>query len=139
MIIGSFDDMGQPCIDCQLIIPRLNTRTIVRFLVDTGSTITVLHPFDTRRLAVNPAALTAQSVTAGIGGTVDTFSEPAVLLFEDADGVTRYDYRLNIHVARPDAYNDGYPSLLGMDVLSCWYTKCDPTNNLLRFTVRRTM
>ena len=90
-------------------------------------------------MAINPEELTAQSRTTGIGGTVDTFSEPAVLLFEDADGVTRYDYRLNIHIARPDAYNDDYPSLLGMDVLSCWYTECDPINNLLRFTVRRTM
>ncbi len=137
MITGWFDEMGQPNVDCRLIIPRLGTRATIRFLVDTGSNITLLHPFDIRQAGIDLGDLMAETGTTGIGGTTDVFSERAALYFTDADGIIEYSYRLDIHIARPDAYNDDFPSLLGMDVLGCWYTECDPTNGMLQFTVRR--
>lgn len=139
MIIGLFDETGQPYVECQLTLLRLNARAAVRFLVDTGSNVTLLHPFDIRQAGVRMEELRRGSGMIGIGGASGAFQEPAVLDFRDADGVTRYAYRLNVAIAPPQPYNDDFPSLLGMDILSCWYTECDPTNDLIRFTVRRTL
>lgn len=137
MITGRFDEMGQPYVDCRLAIPRLGTQATISFLVDTGSNITLLHPFDIRQVGISLDDLTVEANTMGIGGATDIFSEFAALYFADADGIMEYSYRVNIHLAQPDTYNADYPSLLGMDILSCWYTECDPTNDILRFTVRR--
>ena len=137
MIIGLFDETGQPYVDCQLTLLRLNTRAAVRFLIDTGSNVTLLHPFDMRQAGINLEQLRGESGMIGVGGASNTFQEPAVLNFRDADGIARYSYRLDVAIAQPQPYNDDFPSLLGMDILGCWYTECDPTNDLLRFTVRR--
>ena len=139
MIIGIFDEWGYPCVRCRLVMPRFRSDIEVQFLMDTGSDISLLHPQDLRQAGIRVDRLQAESGTVGVGGFASTFREPAVLHFRDADGATRYSYRLNLEIARPDAYNQEYPSLLGMDILSCWYTECDPTNDILQFTVRRTL
>ncbi len=137
MIIGEFDEWSHPLVRCRMVIPRFGTDIEVEFLMDTGSEITLLHPLDLRQAGIRVEQLREGSGTAGIAGVTGTFLEPAALHFRDADGTTRYSYRLNLEIARPDAYNADYPSLLGMDILSCWYTECDPTNDILQFTVRR--
>ena len=137
MIAGEFDEWGDPYVRCRLVIPRLRTEADVRFLIDTGSNITLLHPSDFRQAEIQSELLAEQSGTGGIGGSTVTYPEPAALHFIDDDGITRYIYHLDIHIAQPDAYNNDFPSLIGMDILSCWYTECDPTNDILRFTVRR--
>ncbi len=137
MIIGSFPDIWSPYVRGLLVVPRLAAWAHVRFLIDTGSTITLIHPNDARRAGIRFDQLRGQSGTRGIGGSAETFVEPAVLYFNDADGVTEYSYRIDIAIAEPDADNYDYPSLLGMDIISCWYTECDPTNDILQFTVRR--
>ena len=139
MIIGRFDDRSRPQVDAILLFPRLTAETTIRFLVDTGSDITLIHPPDVRRADIPIRQLVAGSGTGGVGGQTATFVEPAVIRFFDQDGSTRYDYRLEIHIALPDDHNSDFPSLLGMDVLSCLYTECDPTSGFLRFTVRRTL
>ena len=35
MIIGEFDDRGRPYVEGLVIIPRLNVREVVTFLLDT--------------------------------------------------------------------------------------------------------
>ena len=139
MIIGTFRERWRPHVRGRLALPRLQVRTTVNFQVDTGSDITLLHPPDLRQTDIRAEQLRGASGTAGIGGATDTFREPAILYFTDVDSITEYSYRLDIYIASPDAYNNDFPSLLGMDVLSCWYTECDPTNDMLRFTVRRTL
>ena len=137
MIIGSFRERWRPHIMARLVMPRLSVDVDVRFQIDTGSDITLLHPTDLHRAGIEVEQLEGESGTEGIGGFAGAFREPAVLHFRDADGTTRYSYRFNLEIARPDTYNADYPSLLGMDILSCWYTECDPTNDILQFTVRR--
>ena len=139
MIIGSFEEKGRPYVNAELFLPRLRLSGVVSFLVDTGSDSTILHPPDMARVGIRVSELRGKSGSRGIGGPGDAYPETARLLFEDADGVTPYFYRLDIDIAKPDANNQSLPSLLGRDILDCWYTECDPTNNLLRFTVRRTM
>lgn len=139
MIIGLFDEDSRPYVDGRVFIPRLQAETTIRFQVDTGSDIMLIHPPDLRRAGISTELLNARSETGAIGGLTETFIEPAVVHFVDEDGLTRYDFRFNIHIAEPDAHNDDYPSLLGMDILNCWYTECDLTNDMHRFTVRRTL
>ena len=55
----------------------------------------------------------------------------------DWDLTTQYRCPLDIGIARPDEHNRDFPSLLGRDVLDCWYLESDTTNGLLQFTVRR--
>ena len=137
MIFGHFGNREQPRVAATLLFPRYMSETSIRFLVDTGSDITLIHPPDWQRLGIPTDQLPIGEGTGGVGGQSATWIEPAVIRFFDHDGVGRYDYRLNVHIAQPTAHNRDYPSLLGMDILSCWYTECDPTNDLLRFTVRR--
>ena len=66
-----------------------------------------------------------------------SFSARATLIFTDADQITQYHYRLDIGIAKPDEHNRDFLSLLGRDVLDCWYLESDPTNGLLQFTARR--
>lgn len=139
MIIGSIRERWRLYVQAELVIPRLQVRTNVSFQIDTGSDITILHPTDLHRAGIRVEQLEGESGTEGIGGFAGSFREPAALHFRDGDGITRYSYRLDLDIARPDAYNNDFPSLLGMDILNCWYTECDPTNDLLRFTVRRTL
>ena len=139
MITGSIRERWRLYVPAELVIPRLQVRTNVSFQVDTGSDITLLHPTDLHRAGIGIEQLEGESGAAGIGRFAGAFREPAVVHFRNAGRITRYSYRLDLDIARPDAYNHDYPSLLGMDVLSCWCTECDPTYDMLRFTVRRTL
>ena len=139
LIIGHFGNCEQPQVDAILLFPRYMFETNLRFLVDTGSDITLIHPADLQRAGIPISQLTAGSGTGGVGGQTATWVEPAIIRFFDHDGFGRYDYRLDVEIAQPTEHNRNFPSLLGMDVLSCWYTECDPINDLLRFTVRRTL
>ena len=123
MIIGSFRERWRPHVMARLVIPRLSVDVDIRFQIDTGSDITLLHPIDLHRAGIGVEQLDGESGTEGIGGFAGAFREPAVLHFRDADGTTRYSYRLNLDIAIPSAYNDAFPSLLGVDILSCWYTE----------------
>lgn len=140
MIVGSFEEEGRPYVKAELFLPRLKISASVNFLVDTGSDNTILHPFDIALAGIRVADLQGDpKSTRGVGGPADAFPEIARLLFEDADGITPYFYRIEIDIAKPDAHNQYLPSLLGRDILDCWFTECDPTNGLLQFTVRRTL
>ncbi len=70
MIAGEFDEWGYPYVRCRLVIPRLMTETEVRFLIDTGSNITLLHPPDSRQARIQSELLAEQSGTGGIGGSI---------------------------------------------------------------------
>ena len=139
MITGEFDEDGSLTVEGELIIPRLGISERVVFLVDTGANMTVVHPQDICEASI-PLRLPENMFSLwGIGGSADFYSETASLFFTDDDGITTYPYRLDIGIAAPDANNRDFPSLLGRDILDCWYLECDPTNDILQFTVRRTL
>ena len=121
-------------------LPRLGIKEeMVPFLVDTGATVTTIHPADARKLGIDFNLLTGETESRGIGGAAKNFREKARLFFQDSETHIWYPYELEISIADVAGYNRGYPSLLGSDVLSCWYMESDPTNGLLQFTVRRTL
>lgn len=139
MIIGWFGRTGRLYVKGDLQFPRLGASGILDFLVDTGADRTILHPPGIQDLAIPVDLLTNRSATYGVGGASGLFVEPAILRFTDADLTTVYTYRLNIAIAEPNAVNRNFPSLLGRNILDCWFLESDPTYNTLQFTVRRTL
>ena len=139
MIIGYFGRTGRPYVRGHLQFPRLGVSGLLTFLADTGSDSTVIHPPDIQDLAIPVDLLANRTATYGIGGSSGLFVEPAILGFTDADRSTVYAYRLDIGIAEPRSANRNFPSLLGRNILDCWYLESDPTYNMLQFTVRRTL
>ena len=137
MISGAFGRSGRLYVDCQVAIPRFRIFTGISFLVDTGSDETIIHPRDLRLAGVMVPFPENMPRVPGIGGSSALLKAGGTLLFTDADRVTEYRYRMAINIARPSDHNRNFPSLLGRDVLDCWYLESDPTNGLLQFTVRR--
>ena len=138
MISGEFGRTGRPYVWGRLELDRLGISGRLPFLVDTGSDQTIIHPPALRYLGLATDRLANLAGTHGVGGRVTLFFEPAILYFRDDDRSTAYTHRLAIGIAEPTDANRNYPSLLGRDILDCWYLESDPTNGLLQFTVRRT-
>ena len=67
----------------------------------------------------------------GIGGTVHSFVERAVLVFTDPQ-VTLYAYDLEIDIMPDDPEIEEVPSLLGRDVIDRWRVIYDPQGTGLR-------
>ena len=139
MIIGKFGRTGRPYVVGDLELPRLGVSGRLTFLVDTGADRTLIHPPALRYWGVSADRLTNRAGTQGVGGPAALFLEPAILRFTDADLSTIYNYRLNLGIAEPNDANHNFPSLLGRNILDCWYLESDPTYNILQFTVRRTL
>ena len=134
MIVGVFDELGHPYVWSIVYIPRLAAGGRVRFRVDTGADVTHLHPEDGLSLGVPFGRLGNPVVSLGVGGGSLYYPEQAFISF-DNDG-EREICAVNLRVAAPGTWNDGLPSLLGVDVINRWYMEYDPANGRLEFTVR---
>ena len=134
MIIGRFDELGRPFIECLLTIPRLRIETKMYFLVDTGTSSTCLNPRDAKELSVPFDQLGNISELYGVGGAAAYFRELAFLELNDG-GRTRF-YGVRLLIARSTESNPVLPSLLGRDVVNQWYMHYDPTNGRLEFEVQ---
>jgi hypothetical protein len=118
------------------VLPRLRVRADIAWIVDTGADTSLLNPLDGFRLGVDYSQLTDPTiVTAGVGGDVGAFVEPALLTFVEP-GVALHTYwiRLPLAIPRSDAFD--LPSVLGRDVLGRWLMLHDPADDLLEFEVR---
>ena len=136
MLEGFFTDDGTPYITGNLIIPELNVRGAVNFLVDTGADSGLIHPDDLERRGADPARLRRlhySKTVKGIGGRILHVRPTRVsIVFE---GRVRYEYEMTIDVQDPD---DGDPSdsLIGRDFLADWLMYYDPTYKILAFMFR---
>ena len=139
MISGTFGRSGRLYVEGRLVVPRFQIMASVGFLVDTGSDETIIHPRDIEASGMMVPFPANAPITRGIGGNSALLKERATLVFADDDLTTQYRYHMPVNIARPGEHNRNFPSLLGRDVLDCWYLESDPTNGLLRFTVRRTL
>ncbi len=134
MILGEFDELGRPYVECRLIIPRLDVNQRMAFLLDTGADRTCLHPSDTRRARIPVGELGGATESLGIGGALPYYREPSLLLFND-ESQTRV-YAVELLVAEPRVGIENLPSLLGRDLINRWLVEYDPTNARLACTVR---
>ena len=132
MIIGSFGEgSGRPLIEGKIILPRLAIEGDVSFLMDTGADTSVLMPSDAKNLGVPYNLLEGHRECGGIGGTVHSFIERAILVFADP-ARTLYGYDLEMDIMPYDAEREEFPSLLGRDVLDRWRIVYDPQGAGLR-------
>ena len=138
MIYGSIQRNDRPMVTGLARLPNSSLERSIVFLVDTGAEVTMLHPLDAEQLGLDFAGLGCGKSIAGIGGSAKVFDQQLRLLFPDADTGAWYEYNLMVLVAAPTEHNKSFPSLLGRDILRFWLTEYDPSNGLVRFTVRET-
>lgn len=132
MIIGRFGDTtGRPFIEGRLILPRLNIQGNISFLMDTGADCSMVMPSDAKRLAIPFKMLEGDRECSGIGGTIHSFAERAILVFTDPQ-VMLYGYDLEIDIMPDDPGMEEVTSLLGRDVIDRWRITYDPQRPLLR-------
>ena len=78
------DFAGHPFVAGTLFLPRLGVVGIVDFLVDTGCSVTTLHPRDALDMGVDFSLLAAGRTAFGVGGSQREYTEPAELSFPHA-------------------------------------------------------
>ena len=126
------DTSGSPYIEGRLLFPDLRLESDISFLVDTGADASLLMPSDAANMNLDyDALLPAEQPPIGIGGTIEAYTHPAVLLFG-----SRYWYFLDLEIAAPYDHLDEMPSLLGRDVLRHWDMHYQPVDGQLTFEVR---
>ncbi len=124
MIVGWFDARERPRVRARLIIPRLGVSGRIDFLVDTGATVTSLHPDDGRRIGCPFDELRDPRNMVGVGGSNQYFREPAIVVLYRGSGVRTLDIELLVSKPQPTSVSDPrpvvnrLPSLLGRDVLN---------------------
>lgn len=136
MITGRFGDTsGRPFIEGRLILPRLNIQGDISFLMDTGADSSMVMPSDARRLGIPFDILQGDRECSGVGGTIHSFPERAILVFTNPQ-VMLYAYDLEIDIMPNDFDMEEVPSLLGRDVIDRWRITYDPQGTGLRAKVR---
>jgi hypothetical protein len=94
----------------------------VEFLLDTGASVSCLHPLDAVLVGIEAPRLTSAASWArreqsfGVGGAAANFVTPARYAFERIDEPP-YFIDSDIRVAQLTRANQRLPSLLGWDVL----------------------
>ena len=116
MISGYFAEDGEPYVRCRVHLLKFTLVEEIDFLVDTGSDTTILHPEAGIKLGCPFAELSNPLDVTGAGGSHTYYAEPAVVSFYDED--TRHDFRIDLHIGKPDPVTNGLDSLLGRDVLN---------------------
>ena len=135
MIVGEFEGT-QPYVSAVVGIPRLGVFGTVRFLADTGASLTCIHPREGVPLRLPFDRLKCSEYVNGAGGRSERFVEHATLTFLDAVDTATYRYDLDVRIGKPEQVSRALPSVLGQDVLSRWVMVHDPAIGRLQFHVR---
>ncbi len=134
MIAGWFGEMsGRAYIEGRVLIPRLRWSGAVTWVVDTGADQSMLGPEDALRIGVDPGRLIEGAPSFGVGGSLATYAEPALLLFVELPFIQVN--RIVLDIAPLDSKPVELPSPLGRDVLDRWRMDYHPTANQLLFEV----
>ena len=131
MITGYFAPDGSPHVKARVSLPRLGVVGEVDFLVDTGTDTTILHPTAAKDLRCPFDELSTPVDVTSAGGAHTYYAENAVVSFYD--GEVRHDFRISLHIGKPDPVTDGLDSLLGRDVLNELKMEYAPRRGRLSF------
>ena len=139
MITGSITDDGY-FVEATVSTNPDSQPAALTFLVDSGASITAIHPADIPKLAI-PQAVLREAETMqinGIGGGSIYRLIPGTLTFRDDAAATPPRYATTLYVADPTDDNADIPSLLGRDILNYWRTwQIDVDRGIIGFTVAR--
>ena len=135
MLRGRFGDTsGRPYIEGRLLLPRLNIRSDISFIVDTGADRSMLLPDDGDRMGIDYTRLTGEEESVGIGGVCHNFIEPAIVVFSEVNRFLHI-YMIDLAITPSDPDMRDLPSLLGRDILDQWRMTYNPTTKYLGFRV----
>ena len=120
MVVGWFSFTGRPFVRVRVIIPRLEIRRTVEFLVDTGADGTCVNHRDAVKMGLFPERFLESEMTysAGVGGFSRYFREDARLEFLDTDDESPREYSISLLIADLSDAPMSIPSLLGRDILN---------------------
>ncbi len=144
VIGGWFDTRERPRVRARLFVPRFGVSGRIDFLVDTGATVTTLHPDDGRRIGCPFDELREPFALVGVGGRSAYYREPALIVLAGSRGDYTFDITLMIAKPEPPSASNPrpvvnrLPSLLGRDVLNQVQMDYDfPAGRLNFFSVER--
>ena len=129
------------------MVPDVSDKQAIKipFVLDTGSSITCIHPTDAERLGIDLRSVREErEVVKGsaIGG------ETEYVIYGASVGFRRYGkwfweksrvwhFTLGLYVALPNESNERTPSLLGRDIINRLKIEYDRLGNGLRYDPRR--
>ena len=127
MIEGFFftdDDEPEPCVAVAVELPLLRISSErLDFVIDTGASATVLHPYDLmRRLGMTEEAVMLairdghREKRLGVGGEANVIVTAARYTFTHTDG-RQQNLVSSVRVAEPSPTNMYLPPILGWDLL----------------------
>ena len=131
MIDGYFAAHGRPHVRCRLHLPQLGIIQDVDFLVDTGTDVSILHPWDGIRIGCPFDELSHPVAVTSAAGPHTYYAEPAIISLYDDEA--RHDFRVELHIGKPHPVTDALDSLLGLDVLNELEMEYAPLRAQLRF------
>jgi hypothetical protein len=135
MLRGRFQrSTGRPFIDGRIVVPRANLKSGIRFLIDTGADTSALMPADAQRIGIDYSTLSGDRDSVGVGGISRSYTERALIDFEDACK-SLYIYQLEIVIPAPAPEMFRLPSLLGRDILNRWSMSYNPSRGRLAIRV----
>ena len=108
-----------------------------RFLVDTGSDSTGIHPDPIAFASFPYAQLENPFIITGATGSSSRFAEPATIAIASIDGTSVYHFGADIWIATLQDAPAGLPCILGQDILKDMRMTHDPTDGILTFQVCR--
>ena len=124
MISGWFDTRARPKVRARLVIPRFGVSGRIDFLIDTGATVTTLHPDDGRRISCPFDELQDPRNMVGVGGSNQYFQEMAVVVLYGRASTHTFEIEMLVSKPQPPSASNPrpvvnrLPSLLGRDVLN---------------------
>lgn len=135
IVKGSFDPVDRrPYVQGLLLIPSLNKRSRIDFLVDTGSDVTTLSPGDGRRMGVDYSSLSYREPFLGAGSFHKAATRRAIIIFASEDG-TLPVYSVRLSITPYSRRMERLPSLIGTDILHRWRIDWNPAQDRLEFEV----
>jgi hypothetical protein len=118
LIVGSVLN-GSPYVTAHVQLARLHRKATIDFLIDTGSTTTLINPDAWRRLGLRVSDLEGlpRVSSRGLGGSHSNYVDTCDFYFPADDGLYELFTGLRARFAPPSVNNSNLPALLGMDVL----------------------
>lgn len=120
MIPGGFDNHGRPTARATPYFPVHGSAVPVTFLIDTGSTQTIVMPLDASRLRIDCSRLGRPILVNGIGGPSEVYIVKDVPI-TFGEGASKYTFETDVRVMDPGAHPlIKLPSILGAGVWRHW-------------------
>jgi hypothetical protein len=135
IVKGTFDpETWRPYCQGLLFIPKLNIKSPIDFIVDTGSDVTTLNPGDGKRIKVDYSKLSFSEPTLGVDSSHNAAMLPAIIAFTSTEGILPV-YYIGLHITPYSIECEELPSLLGTDILHKWIMNWNPLENKLEFEI----